>query len=120
MHRTDLQRKNKTGARKAVEKSEDGHVLDEAQVPSDKERAETKPKGEEPKESSQRDASLKFSIVETEPEESLTRTQPDSASAESSRSQSAAEGKWKAALMQLKIQPLLFVIHSEIRSLLIC
>ncbi|XP_027863594.1 uncharacterized protein LOC114138491 [Xiphophorus couchianus] len=93
MHRTDLQRKNKTGARKAVEKSEDGHVLDEAQVPSDKERAETKPKGEEPKESSERDASLKFSIVETEPEESPTRTQPDSASAESSRSQSAAEGK---------------------------
>ncbi|XP_043992215.1 uncharacterized protein LOC122842432 isoform X2 [Gambusia affinis] len=93
MHRTDLQRKNKTGARKAVEKSEDGHVLDEAQVLSDKERAERKPKGEEPKESSERDASLKLSIVETEPEESITRTQPDPASAEGSRSQSAAEGK---------------------------
>ncbi|PWA14038.1 hypothetical protein CCH79_00015823, partial [Gambusia affinis] len=85
MHRTDLQRKNKTGARKAVEKSEDGHVLDEAQVLSDKERAERKPKGEEPKESSERDASLKLSIVETEPEESITRTQPDPASAEGLR-----------------------------------
>ncbi|XP_054886035.1 uncharacterized protein LOC129360020 isoform X2 [Poeciliopsis prolifica] len=92
MHRTDLQRKNKTGARKVVEKSEDGS--DEAQALSDKERAETKPKGEEPKESSERDASLKLSIVETEPEESLTRTQPDSASTEGSRSRSAAaEGK---------------------------
>ncbi|KAM4729335.1 uncharacterized protein FYW61_009940 isoform 2-T6 [Anableps anableps] len=92
MHRTDLQSKNKTGVRKAAEKSEDGHFLDKAQGLSYQER-ETKTKGDEPKKSSEQDVSLKLSIVETEPEERLTYTHPDSASAEGSRSQSSAEGK---------------------------
>ncbi|KAK5621567.1 hypothetical protein CRENBAI_000306 [Crenichthys baileyi] len=86
IYRTDLQSKNKTGLIKAVPNSEDGRLLDKTGGISEQQSvdtAEMKTKGEEPKKSKEQDVSLKLSIVETEPEESLTHTHQGSASADS-------------------------------------
>lgn len=93
IHRTDGQSKNKTGVRKSEENSGDGHVLDNVRGISYSDGAEIKTKGEEAKKINEQDVSLKLSIVETEPEESLSHTHQDSASAEDLRSQSSLQGK---------------------------
>lgn len=93
IHRTDLKSKNKTGVRKYEENSGDGHVLDNVQGISDQDGAKIKTKGEEAKKIGEQDVRLKLSIVETEPEESLSHTHQDSASAEGLRGQSSLQGK---------------------------
>ncbi|MEQ2308548.1 hypothetical protein AMECASPLE_029273 [Ameca splendens] len=85
IYRTDLQSKNKTGLIKAAQNSEDGSLLDKTRGISEQQSvdtAEMKTKRVEPKKSNEQDVSLKLSIVETEPEESLTHTPQGSASAD--------------------------------------
>ncbi|XP_015251426.1 PREDICTED: uncharacterized protein LOC107098318 isoform X2 [Cyprinodon variegatus] len=84
-HRTDLHSK-KTGERKAVHAKEDGNLLCNSERISEQQGvggAEMKTKNEKPTESSEQDVSLKLSIVETEPEQSLIHTRQDSANGKS-------------------------------------
>ncbi|XP_038156502.1 uncharacterized protein LOC119793397 isoform X1 [Cyprinodon tularosa] len=82
-HQTDLHSK-KTGERKAVHAKEDGNLLcNSERISSGVGGAEMKTKNEKPTESSEQDVSLKLSIVETEPEQSLIHTRQDSANGKS-------------------------------------
>ncbi|XP_012707943.2 uncharacterized protein LOC105917629 [Fundulus heteroclitus] len=94
VYRTDQQRKDKMGVRKAVQ-NEDGHFSHKAEGASEQQRVGTAgmKTQEEPKRSSEQDVSLKLSIVETEPEESLPHTHLDPESTDGSGSQSSAGGK---------------------------